>query len=85
MGDCEACVLQIVKLKAVPLWGWDSDRYLNGGGVGDEGMIMTCGTALKSEFWWLCMSGLDLLAGCLLEANMWARSCPCHGPSLATC
>ena len=58
-----------MKFKIVLLWGWDSDRCLNGRGVSDEGMIMTCDTALKSELWWLCMSGLDLLAACLLEAN----------------
>ena len=87
-GTVESCIIQVFKLKAILLWGWDKDRFLNmsgGGKVSDEGCIAEVDVALQSTFWWACMMALEIFAICIQEANVWCVSCQCHGPWLRTC
>ena len=52
-GTVDICIMQVLKLMLVLLWGWHKDRYLHmsGGGVSDEGQIALCDDELTSDFW----------------------------------
>ena len=90
-GTVAGCVVQIMKLKEILLWGWDKDRYLHitsavqNHGVSDDGLIANCDEAITSDDFWGCMTAMEILALCIAEANEWCAACPCHGPWIKSC